>query len=390
MINSLPLNIESNPKDILDWYRSLNLKAVGTFQSLGTAWPQSHIEQVLTSQQRGTVVDVRSEAEFALDHLPGAHNLPILNNLERHVVGTLYKHASHQDARDCAWAFYEHKQKDFIQKAKNLKGPLHIMCWRGGGRSRVATQVLRRLGCEAIQIQGGHKRYRKHVRTQLETVTGHLPLLVLAGLTGSGKTDILRRLTALPHIDLEQAAQHCGSVFGAIPYLNTQSKGKTSQAAFENRLFHQMVSIPQNASPILIEDEAVRIGFTRLPNPLYRNMRNANRIWIEMPLQSRIQNIRHDYFSSPKIDPVIKQMRFAVMKLEKYISVSNRRQLISWLEAGRFNDFIEYLLVKYYDPRYRKNPPHVIKRVQAKNVAEAAEQIETAVKHYVCQLRPAQ
>ena len=377
MLKSLPLNIESNPQDILDWYRPLSLKSVGTFQNLGAKTPQSHVEKVLGSKQRGTIVDVRSEAEFAFDHLPGAQNLPILTNVERHVVGTLYKHASHQDARDCAWAFYEHKEKDFIQKAKKLKGPLHIMCWRGGGRSRVATQVLRHVGCEALQLQGGHKRYRKHVRNQLEGMTGNLPLLVLAGLTGSGKTEILRRLHQLPHIDLEQAAQHCGSVFGAIPYLNSKTKHKTSQAAFENHLYHQINLFPDNARPILIEDEAVRIGFIRIPHPLYSNMRRANRIWVEMPLHVRIENIHEAYFSSPNLEDVIEQMRFAVLKLEKYISSTNRQQLIAWLQAGRFNDFIEYLLVKYYDPRYRKNPPHVIHRICANTPAEAASQVET-------------
>ena len=323
----------------------------------------------------GTVLDVRSENEFAQDHLPGAKNVPILTNLERHVVGTLYRHASPQSAVDCAWALFQERKTQFFKAIKPLPQPLHVMCWRGGGRSRVAAQVLRDAGFQAMQLSGGHKSYRRLLREGLERRSEVLNLTVLAGLTGSGKTNVLQLLKGHPSLDLEQAARHCGSVFGAIPFAGEPQPLEVSQAWFESRLFAQMRGLPEDAATVLIEDEAKRIGKCRLPDPLYRNMRQASRIWIDLPLEARVRNIHAQYFGGANHQEIAAQMSAALSRLTKYLSAANLAALNALLAGAHYHEFIETLLIKHYDPRYRKNPPNVVHRIQAASSAAAAEQI---------------
>ena len=176
-----------------------------------------------------TIVDVRSPAEYAEDHLPGAISSPVLDNEQRAQIGTLYKQESAFAARKLGAAFVSiniarHLQTQFIDKPKNWR-PL-IYCWRGGQRSGAMTLVLRQIGWGAAQLEGGYKAYRQQVLTELDVLSAQFSFLAITGSTGSGKTRLLNALQArgAQTLDLEALAAHKGSVLGLIPHTEQPSQ----------------------------------------------------------------------------------------------------------------------------------------------------------------------
>jgi tRNA 2-selenouridine synthase len=116
--------------------------------------------------QYDEIIDVRSPAEFAEDHIPGAINCPVLDNEQRIVVGTMYKQVSAFEAKKIGAAMVaenigRHLRANFLDRPKHWK-PL-IYCWRGGNRSGSMATVFRAIGWQAGQLQGGYKAYRSHV-----------------------------------------------------------------------------------------------------------------------------------------------------------------------------------------------------------------------------------
>ena len=190
-----------------------------------------------------SIIDVRSESEFALDHIPGAINCPVLHDAERVEIGTLYKQSSAFDAKrrgaalvaqNIAHALLTH----FQDKPRDWK-PL-IYCWRGGQRSGSMTVVLGQIGWAARRLEGGYKTFRQRVVADLDTLPLALDFRILCGPTGSGKTALLDALTAAgePVLDLEGLAVHRGSVLGGEP--NTVQPG---QKAFETALWSVLRSL---------------------------------------------------------------------------------------------------------------------------------------------------
>ena len=182
------------------------------------------------------IIDVRSPAEFAEDHIPGAINCPVLDDEQRIVVGTLYKQVSPFEARKIGAALVSeniarHLRAHFLDKAKDWK-PL-IYCWRGGNRSGSMTTVFRAIGWKAVQLDGGYKTWRSHVVTQLESLPQAFAFRVVCGATGSGKTRILQAIADLGEqvLDLETLASHKGSVLGVLP-----GQPQPSQKSFETSL----------------------------------------------------------------------------------------------------------------------------------------------------------
>ena len=182
------------------------------------------------------IIDVRSPAEFAEDHIPGAINCPVLDDEQRIVVGTLYKQVSPFEARKIGAALVSeniarHLRAHFLDKAKDWK-PL-IYCWRGGNRSGSMTTVFRAVGWKAVQLDGGYKTWRSHVVTQLENLPQAFTFRVVCGATGSGKTRILQAIADLGEqvLDLETLASHKGSVLGVLP-----GQPQPSQKSFETSL----------------------------------------------------------------------------------------------------------------------------------------------------------
>jgi len=160
-----------------------------------------------------TFVDVRSPKEFGLDHIPGAVNIPLFSDDERAIVGTIYSKESKERAMDVGLEIASKKLPSMIEVYKKLEQPLCVYCWRGGMRSGSVVSLLKSLGFDVIQLENGYKDYRRYVREELEKVIIP-PLVVLYGLTGSGKTEIIQQID--DSVDLEGLAKHRGSIFGDI------------------------------------------------------------------------------------------------------------------------------------------------------------------------------
>lgn len=247
--------------------------------------------------EKTPLIDVRAPVEFQQGHLPGAVNLPILNDEERALIGTLYKQkgqaaavakgfelisGSVKEARLEAW-------KSFI--AQNPETVLY--CFRGGKRSQITQQWLREAGIYRPLIVGGYKRVRQFFLDELERISTESEFLIVSGPTGSGKTEFIKKAQSFyPAIDLEGLAHHRGSAFGGM------ETAQPSQINFENHLALQFLRRERFYSPALktlLEDESRLIGRVSIPDNVFGTLRSSAVIWLEEPLEVRVANIFKDY-----------------------------------------------------------------------------------------------
>ena len=245
-----------------------------------------HTTQNWQPDQYDMVIDVRSPSEFADDHIEGAVNLPALFDDERAVVGKLYKQTSAFAARKTGAAimsrniaqhletFLKNKPADFC--------PL-IHCWRGGQRSRAFALVLSEIGWTTHLLEGGYKAYRRDVLDTIKSLPERLQLIIIAGRTGSGKTDLLQTLQQNQQqiLDLEDLAAHRGSLLGQIP-----GRLQPGQRLFESRIVHKLMQFDPSL-PVFIESESSRIGNLQIPAPLWRVMTNAPSVTLDVPVSER-------------------------------------------------------------------------------------------------------
>ena len=108
-----------------------------------------------------TIVDARSESEFAEDRVPGAVNWPSLHDAERAAIGTEYKQTSPFEAKKRGAAMVArnvaaHIEGHVIDKPREWM-PL-VYCWRGGKRSGALATVLDQIGFESTP-RGGTRVY---------------------------------------------------------------------------------------------------------------------------------------------------------------------------------------------------------------------------------------
>ncbi len=301
--------------------------------------------------QFDAVIDARSPAEFALDHLPGAINCPVLDDEERRIVGTLYVQVSPFEARKLGGAMVarniaRHLEQLFKDKPKHWR-PL-IYCWRGGMRSGGFVQYLRLVGWDAQQLQGGYKRWRAHVIERLAALAPILPLRVLCGPTGSAKTRVLHALAELGEqvLDLEALAGHRGSVLGAVP--GTQ---QPSQKGFETSLMGLMSGFDP-ARPVWIEAESRRIGRIALPDALLARMRASPLVAIAATPQARLAYLLHDYAWLGEDGEGFSR------KLDSFKGLVANEVLArwqAWARAGELRPLLAALLAEHYDPLYTRS-----------------------------------
>ena len=295
------------------------------------------------------IIDVRTPAEFALDHLPGAINCPVLSNEERVIVGTLYKQESPFAARQRGAQFISrnialHLEKEFEGKPKDWQ-PL-IYCWRGGMRSGAMVHILRQVGWSAAQLHGGYQTFRRHVVAELERMSPNFRYVVLCGKTGSGKTRLLEALDSMKAqvIDLEKLAEHRGSVLGAIP-----DQVQPSQKRFETLLWQKLKSFDPNR-PVFVEAESRKIGSVSLPITFADAMQEKGQlITIEAPFESRVKLLIEGYQHFLADPPTIKNL------LEHLLEIRGREIISRWQNLADKNEWtilVEELLQKHYDPSY--------------------------------------
>ncbi len=296
------------------------------------------------------IIDVRAPAEFAEDHLPGAINLPVLDDAERARVGTIYKQQSPFLARKVGAALVARNA------ARHLEGPLAdlpggwrplVYCWRGGQRSGSFAAILGQIGWRVELVQGGYKAWRALVVKALNDQPFPAALTVLDGNTGTGKTEILGHLADLgvQTIDLEALANHRGSLFGA------RRGGQPGQKAFEGRLATAIARLDP-ARPVVIEAESSRIGSLALPKRLWQAMCAAPRIRIAAPLAARA-----DYLARAYHDLAGDQGEL-VARIGQLRPLQPAERIDGWLRmagGGDVRSLAAGLMADHYDRRYEKH-----------------------------------
>ena len=311
------------------------------------------LQTALTLRDKGALlVDARSPAEFSAATIPGAVNVPLLDDDQRREVGTLFRQQGKQAARLLGMRLVSPKIPDLVNRVLQTKPPnlpVVVFCWRGGMRSRTLTQLLDLAGIPARQISGGHKVFRKHVLDFF--AAGHWGrLVVLRGLTGVGKTIILQRLAneSWPVVDLEALANHRGSAFGGLGL-----PAQPSQKMFEAMLWDRLRHIPESGFA-LTEGESRHIGRVVQPARFFESLQLEKSLWIHAPLQVRIDNILADY---PARDDLRGQIRSRLLTLKERLGKEAVDELEKLLETSRWKDLVRELMVRYYDPLYRHTLP---------------------------------
>ncbi len=298
-----------------------------------------------------SIVDVRSESEFALDHVPGAINCPVLSDAQRAEVGTTDRQQSSFDARRRGAVYVSrniarHIETTFASKPKTWQ-PL-VYCWRGGNRSRAMTHVLQQIGWRAQQLEGGYRAYRRQVLIGLDELTSRLSLRVICGMTGSGKSRLLQQLASAGAqvLDLEALAQHRGSVLGGLPAMP-----QPSQKMFESRLWSALRSFDVNR-PVFVESESRKIGALRVPDRLLDAIRSSACVRLEVPLDIRIRLLRDDYRHLEQRNDALQS------QLDCLIELHGRNKVEQWkrlADDGGWDALVERLLTEHYDPAYIKS-----------------------------------
>jgi tRNA 2-selenouridine synthase len=297
------------------------------------------------------IIDARTPSEFAEDHIPGAINLPVLDDEERARVGTLHKQASAFDAKKVGAALVsrhiaEHLERYFHDKPVGYK-PL-VYCWRGGNRSGSMAHVLQKVGFKAAQLDGGYKAYRRTVIAELEQLPARLSFQVICGPTGCGKSRLLQSLHArgAQVLDLEDLAAHRGSLLGSLP-----DKYQPSQKGFESQLWWQLKQFDPG-EPVFVESESKKIGSLRVPDALLTAMRNGRSIWIEATIDQRAAILLEEYahfLASP--ESLLEQ-------IAHLIPLRGREMVDRWkilIEKRQWDQFVRDMLLSHYDPAYQKS-----------------------------------
>lgn len=300
-------------------------------------------------QEFDAIIDVRSPSEFAEDHLPGAINLPVLDDAERVKVGTLYKQTSAFEAKKLGAALIakniaRHIETHFLGHPQSWR-PL-VYCWRGGNRSGAMVHILARIGWPVTQLDGGYKEYRRHVNAELATLPAAFDFInVLCGPTGSGKSRLLQVLhgQGAQVIDLENLAAHRGSVLGGLA-----DAQQPSQKAFESSLWQQLRSFDAT-KPVFIESESKKVGQLRVPDALMEKMRAASCTSVQLDTQHRVQLLMDDY-DHFVADPARLNVQLALLT-----QLHGREKIGRWQQLaldGRMAELVQQLLVEHYDPVY--------------------------------------
>lgn len=291
-------------------------------------------------------IDVRSPQEFKEDTIPGAVNVPLLDDDERRQVGIVYKNEGSDQAKLLGLRLIAHRLPQLVEEISKWPSPA-VFCWRGGLRSKSVVTLLNLMGVDAYMVQGGYKSYRSIVMGYLDSDAVEEPKYVmLHGLTGVGKTEILQELVSLGEnvLDFEGMANHRGSVFGSIG-LGSQP----GQKAFESKIVDTLRRIDIN-KPVFVECESRRVGKLLIPEKLFQRVQAGKPVLVIDSVEGRTRRILKEYMSNP--DTELKDFAEAIQHLEKRLGWRKVEQLTDSLSRGEYSEIVEYLLLEYYDPLY--------------------------------------
>lgn len=319
-----------------------------------------------------TVIDVRSPAEFAADHVPGAINLPALSNDQRAEVGTMYKQISPFNARKLGATLVARNVADHVA------GPLAdhdgswrplVYCWRGGQRSGSFTMILQQIGWRADIVNGGYMQWRRLVKEALYDTPLPHKFVLLDGNTGTAKTAILMRLAnmGVQIIDLEGLAGHRGSSLGAV------AGGQPDQKGFETALAVALNACDPNR-PIVVEAESSKIGHINLPPQVWSAMIKAPRMMMDAPIAARAAFLETAY-ADMIADPAELGARFEPLR-----SIRGHAVVDGWLAllaARDFRNLAQALMEQHYDAAYAKSrgsdPMDILATIRVDNLNDGGQ-----------------
>lgn len=326
------------------------------------------------------VIDVRSPCEFEAGRIPGSINVPLLSDEERTRVGIIYKQQGELLARQYALGIISPKIPRLVESViscRTHRQALVIYCWRGGLRSEAVASVLSIAGYDCFRLSGGYKAWRTGVLQDFAADEHLSRSIVLHGLTGVGKTELLQALEkrGFQVVDLEQLANHRGSVFGGLG-LNDQPTQKNFDAVLWKRLKDL-----DPLRPVLLEAESRKIGKVALPDSVLKRINTGVGVLIEGSIQARVQRIAQDYLNSGcNTENELQRGVQLLDRLKERLggkSVARIRELVC---SGQMKEAIEILLINYYDPLYNKQieraKPFAF-HVSGDDPVEAVSQIET-------------
>ena len=310
------------------------------------------VEKFVALSQQHPVIDVRSEGEYNHAHIPGAYNLPLFNDEERKVVGTIYKQQSREAAIKKGLDYFGPKMSQMISFIEEIKKEnqsadktVLVHCWRGGMRSGGVAWLLDLYCFKVYTLIGGYKSFRNWV---LDSFKKDWSFNILGGYTGSGKTIILEALKEKGEavVDLEGLAGHKGSAFGRIGL-----PAQDSVEMFENKLALELYKTSE-AIPtknIWLEDESQRIGSVSIPHDLWNTIREKNVFFIDVPCENRLEYLVETYGILDKIE-----LCEAIQRIEKKLGGLETKTAIAFLQENNTKECFSILL-KYYDKLYRKS-----------------------------------
>jgi tRNA 2-selenouridine synthase len=312
------------------------------------------------------IIDTRSPAEFAEGHVPGAISCPVLDDEERARVGTIYKQVSPFEARKLGAALVAKniaRHIEILFKAKTKTWRPLVYCWRGGKRSGAMAHVLREVGWDAKTLEGGYKAYRRYVVESLGALPPKLSFRVIHGVTGSGKSRLLRALHAegAQVLDLEDLAVHRGSVLGNLP-----DRPQPSQKMFESLLLKTLLNF-DFSKEIFVEGESRKIGQLQIPDALIESMRASECLLLQAGLETRValllDEYRHFFTDRAALDA----------QLDCLVGLHGREKVAEWkalAATGRWPQLVARLLQEHYDPAYRRSAAHNFPRLAEAEVLQ--------------------
>lgn len=328
------------------------------------------LDQLFEAQEKRphTCIDVRSPGEFEEATIPGSINIPIFDNEERAIVGTLYKQAGKEAATEKGLAIFSQKLPDFIKAFKEIDTPITVFCWRGGMRSKTAATVLELMGIKVSRLDGGIRTYRQWVVQKLAEEEFKPKFIVLNGYTGCGKTVLLKKLAekGFPVIDLEGLAGHRGSIFGHIGFEPRKQK------KFDSLLVHALEKVKEEPF-VFIEGESRRIGNVAMPEFIFNKKEAGTQIVFHLPMEERVKTILEDY--EPWKIPAQFAEAFHIIK--KRVPTDIAKQIEFDLGIGDYASVTTKLLTHYYDTRYdySVNADNEDLMIDAISVEDAFEQL---------------
>ena len=292
------------------------------------------------------IIDVRTPNEFNEDSIPTSINQPVLTNLQRKEIGKIYKEDPFKARNLGAQKVIQNINKILNRIKLNKSDNILIYCWRGGMRSSSLYMVLKSIGYNVAMLEKGYKSYRKYINNFFEEDIKTFNFNILSGLTGTGKTFFLNKMSKFFSVlDIENLAQHKGSILGNLPNIK-----QPSQKKFESQIWYCLVK-SDFTKKVWVESESNRIGKLFLPNNLYKKMKEGKVYKIEMPIKNRINSIIKDYEYLIKDKRIVKK---SLGVFKRFIPVSEMEKINSFLKNKDFKRFVEYLLKHHYDSVYKK------------------------------------